>query len=93
MTKRLKDKEIFKEDMATEEAKHGARVLLSESVRDLIVAMKSVELDELYTRDEIENFVLRRMEYYEKYLYSMDKDAFDRFLDDQLIQAIRRAGR
>ena len=67
-----------------------ARSILNDSVQDLVVAMKAVEEDGLYSRDEIENFVLTRLRTYEEIIYAMDKEEFDSFLDIQLENAKAR---
>ena len=67
-----------------------ARSILNDSVQDLVVAMKAVEEDGLYSREEIENFVLTRLRTYEEIIYAMDKEEFDSFLDIQLENVVAR---
>lgn len=91
LSERLKEKSLLNDEQERIEAqKDSARRFINLCVRDLIAAMKCVELDETLTRDEVENFVLRRMEYYELSVYPLDEEGFDAWLNDQLINAIRR---
>lgn len=52
--------------------------------------MKAVEEDGLYSREEIENFVLTRLRTYEEIIYAMDREEFDSFLDIQLENVVAR---
>ena len=70
--------------------KHEARMMLNSAVEDLVTGMRAVELDGLYDRETIEDFVSRRLEEYEKTLYLMDDEEFDRYLDARLLNAIAR---
>lgn len=84
LTKRLKEKELFEQDVRTDESKQDARKMLDEAVEALLVAMVGTENIGTYRREEIENYVLRRMEYYEVLLYGMDEDEFDEYVVDRL---------
>jgi len=70
--------------------KHEARMMLNSAVEDLVTGMRAVELDGLYDRETIEDFVSRRLEEYEKTLYLMDEEEFDRYLDARLMNVIAR---
>lgn len=90
LSERLKEKSLFNDEQeAIEAQKKAARRFINGAVRDLVAAMRCVELDEVMTRDEIENFVLNRMEYYEVNVYSKDKEEFDAWLDDQFRKSIK----
>lgn len=84
LTKRLKEKELFEQDVRTDESKQDARKTLDEAVEALLVAMVGTENIGIYRREEIENYVLRRMAYYEVLLYGMDEDEFDEYIVDRL---------
>lgn len=86
LTKRLKGKELFEQDVRTEESKQDARMMLDEAVEALLIAMVGTENIGTYRREEIENYVLRRMEYYEVLLYGMDEDEFDEYIVDRLAE-------
>lgn len=90
LSERLKEKNLFSDDQEAMEAqKQAARRFINVAVRDLVAAMRCVELDEVMTRDEIENFVLKRMEYYEVNVYSKGREEFDAWLDDQFRKSIK----
>lgn len=89
LTTRLENGELFGKVPQGKE-KQAARALLNDSVQNLVTAMKAVESDELYTRDEIENFVLARMRTYEEIIFAMGEEEFGTFLDIQLQSAISR---
>lgn len=90
----LKKKNLFREEQkATEAQRIAARKLINECARSLISAMRCVELDGVMTRDEIESFVLRRMEHWEAVLYSLDQEEFDKWLDERFVKSIREITR
>ena len=88
LTKRLREKELFEEDLKQEESRQDALKILDEQTEALITAMVAVERRKDYEREEIERYVLRRMEYYEAYLYGMDDSEFALFLVKKLIETI-----
>ena len=94
LTTRLENGELFGRSPKGKE-QQMARAVLNDAVQDLVTAMKAVEEDGLYERDEIENFVLTRLRTYEEIIYAMDREEFDSFLDIQLenAKARRRVGR
>ena len=94
LTTRLENGELFGRSPKGKE-QQMARAVLNDAVQDLVTAMKAVEEDGLYERDEIENFVLTRLRTYEEIIYAMDREEFDSFLDVQLenAKARRRVGR
>lgn len=73
-----------------EKRKQAGRTLLKNAVDDLVTAMNAVERDGTYTRDDIEAYVLKCLEFYERQLYSMDDEDFDDYLDEKLVKAMRR---
>jgi hypothetical protein len=89
LTTRLENGELFGRSPKGKE-QQMARAVLNDAVQDLVTAMKAVEEDGLYERDEIENFVLTRLRTYEEIIYAMDKEEFDSFLDIQLENAKAR---
>ena len=94
LSERLKEKNLFREEQETTEVqKKAARKSINECVKSLISAMRCVELDGVMTRDEIESFVLRRMEHWEAVLYSLDQEEFDKWLDDWFVKSIREITR
>ena len=88
LTKRLREKELFEEDLKQEESRQDALKILDEQTEALITAMVAVERRKDYEREEIERYVLRRMEYYEAYLYGMDDSEFALHLVKKLIESI-----
>lgn len=86
LTKRLKEKELFEDDLKVEERRHDALKILDESVEDLIITMVGIENEGVYEREEIENYVLKRKEYYETLFYGMDDDEFDEYLTDKIAE-------
>ena len=82
LTTRLKKRDLFNE--VNEKKRAEARVVLNEAVRNLIAGMAAAEYDGTLTRDEIENFVLARMGYYETYFYGMDPEEFEYYLNVEL---------
>lgn len=92
LTEKLMNEGLFTTER-TEESKqrHIARRLIDEAVRNLILAMRSAELDEAYSRDVIERFVMLRMEAHEKEIYSLEEDEFSAYLEACLFkQFVRR---
>lgn len=90
LTERLKNGELFGEPSKESKDKTAARALLSNAVQDLVTAMRAVELDGLYTREDIEAYVLKMMGSYEETLYAMDEEEFDAYLNIALTNAIAR---
>ena len=88
LTKRLREKELFEEDLKQEESRQDALKILDEQTEALITAMVAVERRKDYEREEIERYVLRRMEHYEAYLYGMDDSEFALHLVKKLIESI-----
>lgn len=91
LTKRLRDKELFESDIREEEVRQDALRLLDTAVEQLIRAMVTVENTEAYEREEIENYVMRRMEYYEALLYGMDDEEFTEYMADKLLDVLKEA--
>jgi hypothetical protein len=89
LTTRLENGELFGKSPKGKE-QQMARSILNDAVQDLVVAMKAVEEDGLYEREEIENFVLTRLRTYEEIIYAMDREEFDSFLDIQLENVVTR---
>lgn len=89
LTTRLENGELFGRSPKGKK-QQMARAVLNDAVQDLVTAMKAVEEDGLYDRDEVENFVLTRLRTYEEIIYAMDKEEFDSFLDIQLENAMAR---
>lgn len=91
LTKRLRDKELFESDVRDEEIKQDALRLLDTAVEHLIRSMVTVENTEAFEREEIENYVMRRMEYYETLLYGMDDEEFSEYVADKLLDVLKEA--
>lgn len=89
LTTRLESGELFGRSPKGKE-QQMARAVLNDAVQDLVTAMKAVEEDGLYDRDEVENFVLTRLRTYEEIIYAMDREEFDSFLDIQLENVVAR---
>ena len=66
-----------------EEKRFKARDTLNVATRNLILAMVTVEYMELYSREEIEGYVLKKMGEYETLMYGFDDDEFEAFLQDE----------
>ena len=91
LSERLKEKSLFSDEQEKKEQdRQAARRFLNSSVRSLIASMKCVEEDGVMTREEIENFIIKRMEYYEVNVYPLDNESFAKWLDDQFIRDITR---
>lgn len=94
LSERLKEKNLFSDEQeATEAQKKVARKLISDCARSLVSAMRCVELDGAMTRDEIENFTLRRIEQSEVSIYSLDKEEFDKWLNERFVKTVREIKR
>lgn len=92
LSEKLKEKKLFNEEqMIADIKRHDARKLLNTCVRDMIAAMKCIEMDEVMTRSEIENFVVNRMEYYEAKVFPLNAEDFNKWLDDQVIRGVVKA--
>lgn len=84
LIERLTERKLFeKEDKV---AKQAALALLNTSVRNLVGAMSSIEREEVMTRDEIENIVLKRLQHFEVMLYSMTDEEFADWQEESLIR-------
>lgn len=95
LSKELKEKAIFN-DASEEEAKHIARLTLKalkEVVRQLVLGMSAIERDEIYTRQEIESFVIKQMEYFENKVYAMTDEEYHDYLAELIIKAARGGDR
>ena len=91
LSERLKEKCLFSDEQEKkEQQRQAARRFLNSSVKSLIASMKCVEEGEVMTREEIEDFIIKRMEYYEVNVYPLDKESFDKWLDDQFLKDIER---
>lgn len=89
LSMKLENKDVLKEGLI-EEFRHDALANLDEAVKSLVITMVGTERHELYERDEIENYVIRRLGFYETFLYGMDDDEFHNYIGEELIRAIRR---
>lgn len=89
LTERLENNELFGKSDGNK-ARTQARSLLSNAVQGLVTAMRVVEADGLYTREEIEQYVLRTMRRFEETLYAMDVEEFDAYLDIQISNVLAR---
>lgn len=91
LSEKLRNKELFNVDAEAERrTKSDARRMLNDIVGDLVAAMRAVELDGLYEREAIEDFVSKRLEEYEKTIYLMDAEEFDRYLEARMVNAVAR---
>lgn len=89
LSEKLTNGELFRTANPDKE-RQRARSLLNSAVQDLISAMRAIEGDKLYTREEIESFVLARMRRAEEQIYAMDDEEFDSYLDARLVNALTR---
>lgn len=87
LTEKLREKELFKEDVKQEESKHDALRLLNDQIESLIVAMRAVEDRGDWTREEVESYVLRRMEYHEAHIYRMGDIEFTLYIAKKLFES------
>lgn len=82
---RLKSRSLFK---AIEEVKadkeREALDMLEECVDNLILGMATVERLGIFSREDIEDYVIAYIEEFEKRYYLRDEDAFDKFIRDYL---------
>lgn len=86
----LKNGELAFITIDREAEQQEAREMLDTSVRELIQLMVSIERDDIYSRKEIEAYVLKRMEYYEGFLYGMDDDEYEVWLSMEIERKIRK---
>lgn len=81
ISKKLKSKGLFTADYSKREE---ALDMLEECVGNLILGMKTVEHLNLFSREDIEDYVITYMETFEQRYYGYESDAFDVFIKEYL---------
>lgn len=79
LSERLKNRELFEREIKLASTER-ALALLEECTEQLVLTMRTVEKMGLLERDNIQDYVLNRMESYEKKYYLMEEDIFDDFI-------------
>ena len=84
LSERLRERNLFDAE-AEQQRKELEKCLkaLNVCTRDLVACMRCAELDGTLSMGEIENYVLSRMEYYEKSVCIKGAKEFDLWMDDQ----------
>ena len=83
LSERLKNRELFEREVKLT-AMERALMMLEECTEQLVLTMKTVEKMGLIERENIQDYVLNRMEAYEKKYYLMEDDIFDDFIREFL---------
>lgn len=91
LSKELKNRTLHdSEEERKERAKTVALSVLDLHAKHLIATIKCAELDGTLTREESEAYVIKRLESYERFFYSIDDEMFDDWINDELTEAIMR---
>ena len=83
LSERLKNRELFEREVKLTTMER-ALMMLEECTDQLVLTMKTVEKMGLIERENIQDYVLNRMEAYEKKYYLMEDDIFDDFIREFL---------
>ena len=83
LSERLKNRELFEREVKLTTMER-ALMMLEECTEQLVLTMKTVEKMGLIERENIQDYVLNRMEAYEKKYYLMEDDIFDDFIREFL---------
>ena len=79
LSDRLKDREVFEREIKAASMER-ALMMLEECADQLVLTMRTIEKMGLIERENIQGYVLNRMEAYEKRYYLMEDDIFDEFI-------------
>jgi len=77
ISKKLRSKRLFTADYSKREE---ALDLLEECVGNLVLAMKLVEHLKLFSREDIEDYVIAYMEAFEQRYYGFTEDELDNYI-------------
>lgn len=83
LTERLKNRELFEREVKLTTMER-ALMMLEECTEQLVLTMRTVEKMGILERENIQDYVLNRMEAYEKRYYLMEEDVFDDFIREFL---------
>ena len=83
LTERLKNRELFEREVKLTTMER-ALMMLEECTEQLVLTMRTVEKMGILERENIQDYVLNRMESYEKRYYLMEEDVFDDFIREFL---------
>lgn len=83
LSDRLKNRELF-EDEVKVSSMQKALAMLEECTDQLVLTMRTIEKMGILEREHIQDYVLNRMEAYEKRYYLMEEDVFDAFIREFL---------
>lgn len=83
LSERLKNRELFEREIKLASTER-ALMMLEECTEQLVLTMRTVEKMGILERENIQDYVLNRMESYEKKYYLMEEDVFDDFIREFL---------
>lgn len=91
LSDRLKGKEVYADkETAKRDMTYSMRALDGQ-IHTLVQIMNIIERNEVMTRDEVENYVINRLEHYERKFYGMSNDDFEFYLNlGELQRDLRR---
>lgn len=79
LSEKLKNRDLFEREVKLT-SMGKALAMLEECTDQLILTMRTIEKMGLIERENIQEYVLNRMEAYEKKYYLMEDDIFDEFI-------------
>lgn len=79
LSEKLKNRDLFEREVKLT-SMGKALAMLEECTDQLILTMRTIEKMGLIERENIQEYVLNRMEAYEKRYYLMEDDIFDEFI-------------
>lgn len=79
LSEKLKNRDLFEREVKLT-SMGKALAMLEECTDQLILTMRTIEKMGLIEREHIQEYVLNRMEAYEKRYYLMEDDIFDEFI-------------
>lgn len=79
LSEKLKNNDLFEREIKVASMER-ALMMLEECTEQLVLTMRTIEKMGLIERENIQDFVLNRMEAYEKRYYLMEDDIFDEFI-------------
>lgn len=94
LSERLKGKEVYADkETAKRDMTYSMRAIDGQ-IHTLVQIMNIIERNEVMTRDEVENYVINRLEHYEKKIYGMTDEDFEFYLNlGQIQRDLRRKRR
>ena len=80
LSERLKKKELFPESRLDNRKKELAKALLNDAVENLVIGMRTAEEYSSMSQEDIEQYVIERLEEVELRYYSDSDEDFDYFV-------------